>query len=168
MDITIRPYQEPDLPICRSLWADLTEWHRILYEDTTIGGDDPGSYFDRYIQLPNLAQVWVAETEGQVIGMTGLLINGEEAEIEPVIVTANRRAGGVGRLLGATAVDEARKRGVRFLSVKPVARNVEAIHFFVQNGFRLVGQVELFQELDPDSGRSWEAGLTLHGNLLGY
>ncbi len=168
MNITIRPYQPPDLAACRVLWTELTEHHRIIYEDPSIGGDDPGSYFDRYLQTPGLARVWVAEIDGQAAGMTGLIVNGEEAEVEPVIVTASRRSEGIGRMLLAEAVEEAKRRGVRFLSVRPVARNAEAIHFFVENGFRLVGQVELFQDLSPSSERSWKKGISLHRNELGF
>lgn len=168
MNISIRPYRPPDLATCRALWAELTEQHRILYEDPTIGGDDPGRYFDQYLGIPNLTQVWVAEVDGQVAGMTGLLASGEEAEVEPVIVTASRRSEGIGGQLLAQAVEEAKKRGVRFLSVRPVARNAEAIHFFVENGFHLVGQIELFQDLSEISQRTWKTGKPLHGVEIGY
>jgi hypothetical protein len=50
-------------------------------------------------------------------------------------------------------VTAARREKVRFLNVRPVARNAEAIAFFAAAGFSIVGHVELFQDLDPAAGR---------------
>jgi len=47
---TVRRYQPGDLEVCRSLWVDLTHWHRDLYGDQTIGGDDPGRAFDTHLE----------------------------------------------------------------------------------------------------------------------
>jgi len=47
--VAIRRYQPQDLEDCRSLWADLTTWHRELYLDSTIGGDDRGAGFDAHL-----------------------------------------------------------------------------------------------------------------------
>jgi RimJ/RimL family protein N-acetyltransferase len=73
----------------------------------------------------------------------------EEAEIEPVIVSRDHRGEGVGAELLARATAEAKALGVRFLNIRPVTRNVRAMRLFVAAGFRLVGRVELFQELTP-------------------
>ncbi|MEE9223344.1 MAG: hypothetical protein V3U51_01160 [Thermoplasmata archaeon] len=48
-DVTIRQYQQSDLESCRSLWVDLTQRHRDIYESSTIGGDDPGENFDKHL-----------------------------------------------------------------------------------------------------------------------
>jgi hypothetical protein len=45
-EIIIRDYVESDYGACRSLWAELTEYHRVIYGDPSIGGDDPGAGFD--------------------------------------------------------------------------------------------------------------------------
>jgi len=36
-----RKYRSSDIEQCRSLWKELTEWHRIIYKDPTIGGENP-------------------------------------------------------------------------------------------------------------------------------
>ncbi|MBI4300887.1 MAG: hypothetical protein HY677_07095, partial [Chloroflexi bacterium] len=41
METTIREYRTADFEACRSLWGELTRHHREIYEDPTIGGDDP-------------------------------------------------------------------------------------------------------------------------------
>ena len=47
-EIVVRDYADSDYGACRSLWAELTEYHRSIYEDPSIGGDDPGAGFDDY------------------------------------------------------------------------------------------------------------------------
>ena len=83
IDVLVRPYAEADYPACRSLWAELTEHHRRLYENLAIGGDDPGGGFDDYLATPERAGSWVAEAQGSAVG---LLDHGVSEEVEPVVV----------------------------------------------------------------------------------
>ena len=48
MNITIRECQAHDLEDCKLLWRELTQRHRDIYLDQSIGGD-PGVYFKRYL-----------------------------------------------------------------------------------------------------------------------
>ena len=41
-DWFIRTYESEDRDACRLLWAELTQHHRELYADPTIGGEQPG------------------------------------------------------------------------------------------------------------------------------
>src|SRR5688572_15588226 len=99
MNVTIREYHDRDLENCKQLWRQLTQRHRDIYFDQSIGGDDPGIYFGHYLKKTNLAGPWVAEEESMIIGMAGLLIDGEEAEIEPIVIRSEFRSRGVGTLL---------------------------------------------------------------------
>jgi len=157
-ELTIRKYQPSDLERCRGLWAELTEWHRRIYEDPTIGGSDPGEYFDRHLSGVGAENLWVAVEDGSVVGLTGLMGEGEEAEVEPLVVSEPYRRKGIGGSLLEFVVAEARRRGVRVLSARPVARNVEVIDFFFKRGFVNVGHVELFMDL---SEGEWRKGLRL-------
>jgi len=170
MDIKpiIRKYQSSDIDSCRSLWTELTQRHRNIYDDQTIGGDNPGSIFDSYINNEKLHGPWVAENSGYVVGLTGLLVEGEQADIEPVVVSEKYRNKGIGKALIEHAIGEAKKLKIRFLSVKPVARNVEAISFFVEAGFNIMGHIDLFQDLSANSEREWKTGIIIHGNELKY
>jgi N-acetylglutamate synthase-like GNAT family acetyltransferase len=96
------------------------------------------------------------------------MVRGREAEIEPVVVSSACRSRGVGRALVRRAVEQAIHTGIRFVSVRPVARNAEAISFFADCGFDILGHVELFQDLRPNEGRNWKSGITLHGRDLRY
>jgi ribosomal protein S18 acetylase RimI-like enzyme len=161
--VSIREYADTDYPQCRSLWCELVERHRLIYEDQSIGGPDPGEGIDGYLANPCRCATWVAEAGSRLTGLCGLLLHGEEAEVEPVIVATGFRSLGAGQALVEQAVRHAKAIGVRFLGVRPVARNAEAIRFFVRSGFGIVGQIDLFQDLKPELGRTWRPGLSIHG-----
>ncbi len=164
----IRPYTPADLEACRSLWVDLTQRHRDIYEDPSIGGESPGLYFDRHLARVGADHIWVAEGEGRLLGLVGLMMVDEEAEVEPIVVAPGYRERGVGRALLDYVVQEAEKLEVRFLNVRPVARNAEAIAFFHSAGFRLLGHIELSMELRPSPPGAWKSGLELFGCSFDY
>lgn len=168
MNHIIRKYHPSDIGSCRALWAELTQRHRDIYNDQTIGGENPGELFDLYIKNEKLHGPWVAIRDGEIVGFTGLLVDGEEADVEPVIVSKRYRNRGLGKALIEYAIHEAKNLNIRFLSVKPVARNVEAISFFTGAGFDIMGHIDLFQDLSNNSKREWRSGITLHGNRLKY
>jgi N-acetylglutamate synthase-like GNAT family acetyltransferase len=167
VDVTVRLYEPPDLAACRNLWRELTQRHRDIYHDPTIGGADPGTAFDDHLAREDLAHVWVAERGGQVIGLCGLLIERDVGEVEPVVVTAAERSRGVGSKLVEKALEEARARKLRFLNVRPVGRNVEAIRFFHRAGFRVLNRVELTVDLAHNIPRRRD-GIELHGEQFQY
>jgi GNAT superfamily N-acetyltransferase len=164
----IRDYAEGDYADCRSLWAQLTEYHRQIYADPSIGGDDPGAGFDSYLAIPQRAGLWVAELDSELVGMAGLLDRGASGEVEPVVVTATARDQGIGRLLINRAVEEARERGFDYLAIRPVARNVAAIQRFYAAGFRtLGGHIDLTMDL-ATRRHEWKTGAALHGLEFTY
>ncbi len=166
--VSVRGYVSSDYPACRGLWVELTEHHRRIYEDDSIGGDDPGSGFDSYLAVPERVASWVAESEGAVVGLTGLLDHGAHGEVEPVVVTERLRGRGVGRLLIDIVVADALARGYEYLAVRPVARNAEAIRRFYGVGFRtLGGHVDLTMDLAAGRQR-WLDGQHVHGLRFKY
>ncbi len=160
----IRPCDaDRDRAACRQLWVQLTEHHRQLYRDPKIGGEEPGLQFDDYLKHDKLAAVWVAEDEDRVIGLCGLLVDGTDGELEPIVVEPAFRARGVGKALVQHVVDDARRRGLRYLNVRPVARNAAAISFFAEAGFWLLSRVELSQSLATDNRGKFDQSVDLHG-----
>ncbi len=160
--VAIRPYRAEDLDACRALWAELTERHRELYADPSIGGEAPGLYFDRHLALVGPERIWVADG-GRVLGLVGLLVAGQDAEVEPIVVTAGERGQGIGGLLLRRAIEEARVLGIRYLSVRPVARNRQAVAWFYESGFRRLGQIDLFMDLRPGGAVHGQPGPTVCG-----
>jgi N-acetylglutamate synthase-like GNAT family acetyltransferase len=140
------------------LWRELTEWHRQLYGDPHIGGPHPEDYFDKHLKKVGADRLWVALLDCRVVGLVGLIVEEEEAEIEPLIVSQPYRNRGIGRRLLKTVIVEVRKLNLRFLSVKPVARNIETIKFVHKQGFNNMGHMELFMDL---SKKQWKKSLKL-------
>jgi GNAT superfamily N-acetyltransferase len=168
MNVVIRDYEARDYDACRSLWVELTQHHRNIYEDPTIGGDDPGGGFDRYLENPRRRGTWVAEVKGSVVAFGGLLVHSEEGEVEPVVVSQPYRDKGIGTRLVEHVVEQARAKGVRFLYIRPVARNERAISLYVRLGFNALGGVELLQDLTSSYDRKWKPGIKIFDNELRY
>jgi N-acetylglutamate synthase-like GNAT family acetyltransferase len=164
----IRNYTADDIDVCRSLWAEMVQRHRDIYKDQTIGGDDPGLEFDKHVQLVGSDNTWLVESEGNVIGFTSLIRKKQEAEIEPIVISNEHRGKGVGKLLVEHAVEEAKKQGILCLYVRPVARNKEAISFFRDCGFRIVGHIQLFMWFGESSRDTWREGLEIFGKSFEY
>ncbi len=168
MTFIIRGYEPKDLEACRGLWQDLTQKHRDLYEDQTIGGDDPGKYFDEHLEITGADNIWVAEKDEMVVGLTGMRKDLDDGwEIEPVMVRPDVQGQGIGRALIEKMIEVAREREVKFLSIRPVYRNEEAIAVFHKMGFINLGHVELFMQLDGDTAR-WKPGAKLHDKEFSY
>lgn len=165
LSFVIRKYQDDDRGQCRALWRELTEWHREIYQDPTIGGEHPEEYFDKHLAVVGPEQLWVAIHDSEVVGLVGLMVKGEEAEIEPLVVSKAYRCKGIGTKLIKTVVSEAHKEGVRFLNIKPVARNISTVKFLHKLGFKNVGHIDLFMDF---SNRPWKSGLEIFGCKFNY
>jgi ribosomal protein S18 acetylase RimI-like enzyme len=166
VSVRIRDYGQSDLEACRQLWLELTEWHRQIYESPGIGGDDPGRKFDEHLDRVGADNIWIAESGGSAVGMTGLIASEGEAELEPIVVATGWRGRGVGEALARTVLDAARKRGERQLLTRPVARNDAALAFFHRLGFDALGQLELIADLRPLDEQVWRAGPVLAGRTF--
>jgi GNAT superfamily N-acetyltransferase len=148
--LTVRKYEARDLAACRALWAELTQVHRDLYDDPTFGGDDPGPAFDTHLAEVGADRIWVAEAEGgAVVGLAGLLVDSEHAELEPIVVGEAWRGSGAGRALADAVIAAARELGFPRLRVRPVGRNTGAIRFFHALGFDVLGRVDLRIDFEP-------------------
>ena len=159
--IRIRCYRKSDLEACRALWHELTERHREIYDDPTIGGRNPGLRFDAHLKEIGPEGIWVVEKNDKVVGMMGLIFRAEEVEVEPLVVHREHRGQGIGTALLEFAVAQAKKMGSTYLCIRPVARNVEAIKLFYRSGFRNIGHVQLFMDLKKERKRDWKPGLEL-------
>jgi N-acetylglutamate synthase-like GNAT family acetyltransferase len=138
--VHIRPYRPSDRNACLALWVELTERHRDLYDDRSVGSADPEGTLDEYLRT---SRAWVAERDGKVVGLAGAIGLGSKAELEPVVVTANARGQGIGRRLVRAAVSDALAHGAAHVFARPVARNLDAIRFFHACGLDVLTRVEL-------------------------
>lgn len=111
--VEVRNYGPADLAACRSLWVELTEWHRQIYGSPEIGGADPGRRFDEHLELVGGDRIWLATIGGEVVGMVGMIQTKDEIELEPIVVSERWRGRGIGRQLAEHVVGEARAAGMR-------------------------------------------------------
>jgi GNAT superfamily N-acetyltransferase len=100
-----------------------------------------------------------------VVGLIGLIVDGNEAEIEPVIVNRRYSGKGMGTQLVETVVAETRRRSVNYLDVKPMARNVSTISFRYKLGFRNLGHIDMSMGF---SNHTWKSGLEIHKCRFNY
>lgn len=161
-DVAIRSYRPSDHSACRRLWAELTEHHRSLYGDPNYGGRDPGAGFEEYLTQLNLSGMWVADHEEEgPVGFVGLMLEGREGQVEPVVVTESMRGRGIGRALLAKVADEARRRGLSRLTVSPSARDASALHMLHAAGFGTIATVTLSLNV-ANAGGTGPADLELY------
>jgi YD repeat-containing protein len=100
-------------------------------------------YFDEYLARVGPERLWVAEHTGQAVLLVESIVDGREAKVEPIVVASAQRGGGIGQAPLEHVVEEARGLGIRYLSVRPVARNLEAIAFDYDSGFRALGEIDV-------------------------
>lgn len=168
MTVSIRAYRPSDHRACHSLWAELTEMRRDLYQEPGGGGPDPGAGFEDYLTRLDLSGMWVAEaTEDGVVGFVGLLILPDGAgEVSPVVVTQRHRGKGVGTALLQHVADQGRRRSLRRLMVMPDSRNVAAIKCLYRAGYDTLASVRLTLDLTGADKDAEE--MDLHGLRFRY
>ena len=90
------------------------------------------------VDNPNCV-LFVATTGGQVVGSLTLALypipTGLKAWIEDVVVDASARGRGVGESLSRAAIDEARRRGVKDVSLTSRPSREAANHLYQRIGF---------------------------------
>lgn len=163
--VVVRRFRPSDRNACRALWKELTEYHRHIYEDPSIGGRNPEGFFDKHLKKIGPRRIWVAVVGDRIVGFAGLIVEGEEAELEPIIVTEEHRGSGVGSTLIKTVMKEVESLDVKSLNVRPVARNASAIAYFHECGFDKVGHIQLFIDY---SDKKWKDGLRIHRTEFQY
>ena len=96
------------------------------------------------------------------------MAKGQEAEVEPIVVSSKYRGKGIGKALLNHTIEEAKRLEVLCLSISPVARNEEAISFFYNSGFRTLGHIDLFMWLGPPVPGAWKPGPQFFGKSFDY
>ena len=112
--------------------ADLEAVARITHESPEAANWPPESYGG----FPG----WVAETEGEVVGLAVGRVAADELEILNLAVTPERRRRGIGSALLGAALDHGRRAGAgrAFLEVRE--SNREARRFYERHGFADAGR----------------------------
>ena len=104
----------------------------------------PQSYYDAFAEIEQESNnaVFVAERDGQLIGTFQLIYlpslsfkGGKRAQIESVRVAEALRGQGIGRVLMAWAIDQARQNGCVMVQLTTNKSRQQARRFYQQLGF---------------------------------
>ncbi len=166
--VRIRNYKESDIALCQKMWIELTEYHQEIYDDPSIGGENLAQGFKDHLEQYGGESFWVAEEDEIIIGLIGLIVRGEAAEVEPIIIKSSHRNKGIGKKLLRFIINHAIEKEIKYLSIKPVARNKLAIKIFHEMGFNTIGHVELFMNLKEKESKKWKTGIKIHDISFDY
>jgi GNAT superfamily N-acetyltransferase len=184
--VVIRGYRPTDHGACRRLWAELTTEHRRLYPaappvpaaapaaveefgaPTAQTEAASGAGFEEYLTRLDLSGMWVAQHADEgVVGFIGLILQGRAGAVDPVVVSAHLRGQGIGRALIGYVAEQARRRGMRELTISPALRNLEAVRCLYRAGFDAAATVTLALDLTGRDGQ-WRDGVDIHGVRFRY
>lgn len=158
----IRRATPADLPGIGRLGALLIEEHydfdpRRFLPSRPRTPEDYASFISTQLEDPNKA-VLVAQDHGDVIGYAYAAVEGYDymalrgpaGVLHDVIVDAEHRGRGIGRLLIGAALEFLRSRGVPLVVLSTADRNVAAQRLFARMGFRRT-MTEMTRNLDDAS-----------------
>lgn len=135
-DVVIRAASERDVPA-------MAEIERRAFSDAW-----PASAF-RSLLRSATARVRVAESEGEIIGYSVVMVVLDEAELANIAVAESARGRGVGRRLMTALLLEARQSGVRSMFLEVRESNVDARALYESCGFMPMGRRRAYYR-DPD------------------
>lgn len=119
----------------------------LLLREAGLPTDEVGEWLPRYV---------VAEEGGEIVGVAGLEVHGDDGVLRSVVVEPSRQGSGLGGRLAATIIASARQAGLRRLYLLTTT----AESYFPRHGFRPIPRDEAspavresveFQEACPDS-----------------
>jgi GNAT superfamily N-acetyltransferase len=147
---------------CRRLWGELVEHRGALYGEP--GPADASAGFEEYLTRLDLSGMWVADSAEQgIVGFVGMILDGRAGEVDPVVVTQRQRGRGIGRALLTKVAEEARRRGLRQLTISPAARDQVALRSLHAAGFGAVSSVTLSYAFDrPGQSSAMDEPLDLY------
>lgn len=147
MSGTDRPDRPGSVVVRTATTADTDALVALLVDGTLGGAEDPedrAAYRDALAEIEATvgSDVLVAEIDATVVGMCQLTLirhvqerGGRCAEIESMHVAADRRGGGIGRMLLDAAVDRARAAGCYRVQLTSNSVRTDAHRFYVRAGF---------------------------------
>jgi ribosomal-protein-alanine N-acetyltransferase len=106
--------------------------------------------WDLYQALPADVQVWVAEQNGDVIGLAATRAAANEAELLNLAVRSGHRGNGWGRALVETCIEQLRVAGAESLFLEVRESNSVARAFYAALGFVLSGRRRLYYPNPPE------------------
>lgn len=108
--------------------------------DTSLNPDLDNIY-SHYISAGNY--FFVAEQNSKIVGATGLLITGTEAQLVRVSTARQKRRSGIATTLLRHSIEFAQERGMSRLVAHTQPEWSDAVEFYIKNGFTQFGKDEI-------------------------
>jgi ribosomal protein S18 acetylase RimI-like enzyme len=147
----IRSFRPEDLAACRVLYREGLIGGQLAENDTGLDIDDIDM---AYMRTPG-NHFWVAEADGQVVGMIGVQHHDQDVgEIRRLRVRQDHRRKGIGRALVETAVKFCQERGYlkvtldTFMEREPAIKLFEKFRFTHSRTRNLAGKDLMYFYLD--------------------
>lgn len=152
-DTVIRDATEADLVAIRDIYNDAVEHTTAIWNETLVDLDNRRAWLEA--RRASGYPVLVAECDGEVAGYASYgdwrAFDGyRHTKEHSVYVEKNQRGAGIGRLLMAALIAEARARGVHVLIGCIEAGNAGSLRLHAAMGFRHAGT---FSEVGQKFGR---------------
>lgn len=144
-EVVIRDYRKEDLPAVKWLmlqylprfYDDIDESFSESLTEAHEKGYDPFGYFTK------AKRVWIAEIEGEVVGMMSVSIKrGDSVKISPILIDKAYRGRGIGRKLIERLVQFVRENNLRKIYCTVAIQNTVTLAFFDRLGFVREGYLE--------------------------
>ena len=123
----------------------------------TEPGFDKARYRQRWqVSIASKSEPCFVAVDGkQIIGELSIFENRAYGLTIGMIVDAAYRRRGIGRKLMKAALDWARRRGIRKLSLRVFPHNLAAIALYEQTGFKIIERLE--RDVPRASGEAWDS-----------
>jgi len=139
-NVKVRPATEADFQAIRQLFNEGMREGNVAQNDT---GADMENIAEAYLSDDGHSNFWVAEQEGEIIGMVGVQNTGQNtAEIRRLRVRADHRRRGIGAKLMEHAVAFCRHHGYLKVVLDVRVEHEPAIALFGKFAFQLARRRE--------------------------
>ncbi len=95
--------------------------------------------FEREVAAPGTINLAAVDSDGKVLGYALLTMKSKSAYLSWFAVDPAAKRKGVGAALLKAGLDEARARGAQSVSLDSRNRFRDALHFYIDHGFDIVG-----------------------------
>ena len=140
------PDQEPAVTVRRATAADVPALYVVAHEAYLLYvpriGRMPAPMTADYSAAVQTGQAWVAEVDGQVLGLLVLVINQGHLLIENIAVLPSAQGRGLGARLLMLAEDEARAHGLGEIRLYTNEGMTENLAYYPRHGYRETRRAE--------------------------
>jgi len=155
VEFKLREFSAIDLEECVSLYRQMVDHHREIYEDNTIPYND--EYIMKKLQRTddNYIKI-VAEKDRRIVGLLTIDIKSRTCELDEILVDKSMRGKGIGTAFAEFLKKTAFQRGCTEIQVSFAARNLEALSFYYQKiGLNCLGMIQIFMPLTEKGKEQW-------------